>query len=107
MVHAGFPIYQNEGLTICDQQEWTKLSVDIENTAASIIELEAQVYEQLCGMVGFYTRFNTNQPVLPIGLSLNTELVIFSRSSSNQIALYGAVAHSLNWMSYPRSQGWQ
>ncbi|CAO3658285.1 unnamed protein product [Umbelopsis ramanniana] len=32
-------------------EEWTKLSVDIENTAASIIELEAQVYEQLCGIV--------------------------------------------------------
>ncbi|KAH8551257.1 DNA mismatch repair protein MutS [Umbelopsis sp. PMI_123] len=32
-------------------EEWTKLSVDIENTAASIIELEAQVYEQLCEIV--------------------------------------------------------
>ena len=75
MIHAGFPIYRHEELTICAQQEWTKLSVDIENTAASIIELEAQVYEQLCGMVCLYTRFNINQPVLPIGLSLNTERV--------------------------------
>ncbi|CAM0135534.1 unnamed protein product [Umbelopsis sp. WA50703] len=39
-------------------EEWTKLSVDIENTSATIIELESQVYDEMCETVnnGHYFR---------------------------------------------------